>query len=246
MNWRHIVGIISLLGTTVFVLNIGTFIHLSLPHQIGYPGEREISLPSCASVPGPKSLPDSLRWQVLKNVLRVLKEAEIPYYLTCGSLLWLVRDCELGDSDLDIAIDASWWRQKENADLLWKSLNSTGMYRPRTFGSVHNFGYQTRWMIQGLQLDVISSDILKGGERWEAIWIHDHVYACVLKANDFVWFQWWGEQVRLPFPLEPALVSMYGSNYTVRTKKTGYFKYFCRCDSSPLGVKTSKSLPGGC
>ena len=122
--------------------------------------------------------------------------------------------------------------------------------------------------IQGLQLDVISSDTLKRGrwvvlsfsvmftvpfyhnlvvkiyhmelfiigERWEAIWIRDHVYACVLKvslhicriwrkckdtnihthihtylqwqdihnmhyiyvrikASEFVWFQWWGEQV---------------------------------------------------
>ena len=68
--------------------------------------------------------------------------------------------------------------------------------------------------MQGLQLDVISSDTLKRGrwvflsfsvmlsvpfyhnlvvkiyhmelfiigERWEAIWIHDHVYACVLKV----------------------------------------------------------------
>ena len=30
--------------------------------QIGYPGEREITLPSCAKVSGPKSLPDSLRF----------------------------------------------------------------------------------------------------------------------------------------------------------------------------------------
>ena len=68
--------------------------------------------------------------------------------------------------------------------------------------------------MQGLQLDVISSDTLKRGrwvflsfsvmftvpfyhnlivkiyhmelfiigERWEAIWIRDHVYACVLKV----------------------------------------------------------------
>ena len=67
---------------------------------------------------------------------------------------------------------------------------------------------------QGLQLDVISSDILKRGsfsnsnfvlfqhkcllttlhstlfkgERWEAIWIHDHVYACVLKVRIFLYF----------------------------------------------------------
>ena len=62
---------------------------------------------------------------------------------------------------------------------------------------------------QGLQLDVISSDILKRGsfrfqfllfqhkclltallkgERWEAIWIHDHVYACVLKVRIFLCF----------------------------------------------------------
>ena len=117
MNWRHVFGIISLLVTTVFVLNIGIFIHLSLPQQvfnistiseifffvmshdylwwsywslmerkksilslslcimidsrndqIGYPGEREISLPSCASVPGPKSLPDSLRFLFTSHI----------------------------------------------------------------------------------------------------------------------------------------------------------------------------------
>ena len=36
--------------------------------QIGYPGEREISLPSCASVPGPKSLPDSLRFLFTSHI----------------------------------------------------------------------------------------------------------------------------------------------------------------------------------
>ena len=36
--------------------------------QIGYPGEREISLPSCASVPSPKSLPDSLRFLFTSHI----------------------------------------------------------------------------------------------------------------------------------------------------------------------------------
>ena len=39
--------------------------------QIGYPGEREISLPSCASVPGPKSLPDSLRFLFTSHIFWV-------------------------------------------------------------------------------------------------------------------------------------------------------------------------------
>ena len=85
MNWRHFVGVFFLVAATVLVLNIGLFIHLSMQkqvfimcrsdkklspfahhqsgqNQIGYPGEREITLPSCAKVSGPKSLPDSLRF----------------------------------------------------------------------------------------------------------------------------------------------------------------------------------------
>ena len=85
MNWRYFVGVFFLVATTVLVLNIGLFIHISMQkqvfimcrsdkklspfahhqsgqNQIGYPGEREITLPSCAKVSGPKSLPDSLRF----------------------------------------------------------------------------------------------------------------------------------------------------------------------------------------
>ena len=77
MNWRHFVGAFFLVAMTVFLLNIAPFIHLSMQEQvffdqtdwfswlviqIGYPGEREITLPSCTKVSGPKSLPDALRF----------------------------------------------------------------------------------------------------------------------------------------------------------------------------------------
>ena len=63
---------------TIFDNHIGYLLLLSLSlyvydgdsrnDQIGYPGEREISLPSCASVPGPKSLPDSLRFLFTRHI----------------------------------------------------------------------------------------------------------------------------------------------------------------------------------
>eukprot|EP00092_Neocalanus_flemingeri_P073979 GFUD01091418.1.p1 GENE.GFUD01091418.1~~GFUD01091418.1.p1 ORF type:complete len:167 (+),score=39.50 GFUD01091418.1:58-501(+) len=147
---------------------------------------------------------------------------------------------------MDLNVDQSWWQKTGNSEKFEKAMISTGLSKTSTFGKVEQFGYEERWVIQGLQVDVFASDSVVVGEIRESLWSNaGYLYACVLKVESYVWYSWWGEEVRLPYPLEPALISMYGPNYTTR-QSWGYFQYFCRCDSSNLGVNTTQDLPGGC
>ena len=117
------------------------------------------------------------------------------------------------------------------------------------------------------KVDFFASDIVKKGERREALWSAGNVFACIIRLiltflypmiepwpwnfvflfffclslfriNSYVWYNWrglevncflleispdchdfwlcFGLQVRLPYPLEASLVSMYGPDYMTR------------------------------
>ena len=68
----------------------------------------------------------------------------------------------------------------------------------RTFGNITKFGYEERYTVSGLQLDVFASDTNRTqGEIWTAVWLRGFVYPCVMKIESYVWYNWWGQQVGL-------------------------------------------------
>jgi len=86
-----------------------------------------VTMPSCEGISGPRSLADQLRWEVLRRVFRVLNAASVPYFLSDGSLLFLVRECNVGDSDMDLNIDQAWWQKPGNSEKFEKAMTSTGL-----------------------------------------------------------------------------------------------------------------------
>lgn len=203
-------------------------------------------MPSCDGVPGPKNMVEQIKWDILRTVLTVFKALSVPFLLDAGSLLFLVRECSLGDVDMDLNVESSWWRSGDNQPRLQVALEAAGLKKTTTFGNITKFGYEERWVVKGFQVDMFASDSPEEGLRRTALWTNGgFVFPCIMKQTSYVWYVWWGYQVKLPFPLEPALVSMYGETWTTPSRN-GYFKYKCKCNNTGLGWPTPDKRPGGC
>ena len=77
----------------------------------------------------------------MREVVGVLSRLGAPYYLSEGSLLYLYRDCGLGQSDLDLVLDLSWWN-KTNSQALQETLAAQGFTRTLVFGQLEEVGYE--------------------------------------------------------------------------------------------------------
>ena len=77
----------------------------------------------------------------MKDFVGVLSRLGAPYYLSEGSLLYLYRDCGLGQSDLDLVLDLAWWN-KTNSQALQMALAAKGFSRPRVMGKLEEVGYE--------------------------------------------------------------------------------------------------------
>ena len=61
-----------------------------------------------------------------------------------GSLLHLYRNCSLGEGDLDLVIELSWWNTT-NGERLEQALLSGGFGGKMTFGKFGSVGYHEAW-----------------------------------------------------------------------------------------------------
>ena len=77
----------------------------------------------------------------MRDVVGVLSRLSAPYYLSEGSLLALYRDCDLGQSDLDLVVDLAWWN-KNNSHHLQGELATLGFTRSLVFGQLEEVGYE--------------------------------------------------------------------------------------------------------
>ena len=76
----------------------------------------------------------------MKDVVGVLKSLAAPYYLSEGSLLYLYRDCDLGQSDMDLVLDLAWWNN--NSRVLQETLAAQGFTRILVLGQLEEVGYE--------------------------------------------------------------------------------------------------------
>ena len=77
----------------------------------------------------------------MRDVVGVLSRLGAPYYLSEGSLLYLYRDCGLGQSDLDLVLDLAWWN-KNNSLALQETLAAQGFTRILVLGQLEEVGYE--------------------------------------------------------------------------------------------------------
>ena len=90
---------------------------------------------------------------MLREVVGVLTRLGAPYYLSEGSLLYLYRDCGLGQSDLDLVLDLAWWNSN-NSQALQEALAAQGFTRSLVFGQVEEVGYEESYSRHDIKVNI--------------------------------------------------------------------------------------------
>ena len=151
---------------------------------------------------------------VLKNIINILNDLEAPYNLHTGTLLHFMRNCNINDTDIDIAISLDWW--KRNDKLLEKNMRKHGFHHAWSsgaFGSLEaDFGYELAWEKNNVRVDLFSKVDYPSYYIWE-LWIHNKVYKCFGYRQSIVKTTWGNLTVKIPFPVKPTLKAWYGKDY---------------------------------
>ena len=86
----------------------------------------------------------------MKDVLTVFSALSVPFTLEGGSLLHLVRNCNLGGSDLDFVLQLGWLNDS-NSQRLDSALKSKGLEKVGVHGLRENLGYEESWRRDGIK-----------------------------------------------------------------------------------------------
>ena len=122
-----------------------------------------------------------------------------------GLVVHWYRDCNLGNSDIDMCIDLNWFMS--NIEQLHVSLKTQGWIHAHTFGTQHKIGYEEAWKLNGVKVDLFSmksvNDIFYTGLTVRRI-----TYLCKSFISDFKTHKWSGVSFIVPEPVEVYLTSL--------------------------------------
>jgi hypothetical protein len=163
----------------------------------------------------------SKKFKILTELIHILDAADCPYNIHGGTLLGFVRDCQLNDADIDIAIPIKWRRKNEVT--LTKSLMDNGFKKYRTFGTIDKFGYEQHVKKNGLRIDLFSYED-EPSRYITGLWKSGKVYKCPAKRKSIGTAMWGDLQVRVPIPYDSVLTSWYGPHW--RTAFKGRWRWF--------------------
>jgi len=155
------------------------------------------------------------KFNILVAFVRVLDSVSCPYNLHGGTLLNFVRDCEMKDSDIDVAIPLEWRQRHE--ERLHKALVSGGFRKLRAFGTLWHFGYEVPYILNQTKIDTFSF-VDEKQQYVTGLWKDGNVYPCAARRIGVGTEQWGELSVRVPIPYETALESWYGQNWMIPHK----------------------------
>ena len=73
------------------------------------------------------------------------------------SWLWILfslRNCSLGSSDIDFSLLQDWWSKAENKMALETKLNGTGFKKETVFGNITSIGYEEAWVKNNIKVSL--------------------------------------------------------------------------------------------
>jgi hypothetical protein len=147
----------------------------------------------------------------MQSMIKLFNSLSAPYLLSEGSLLHLYRNCSVGNSDLDFSLEHSWWM--ENKEKLDNDLANAGFNRTAVFGNIDMFGYEEAWEKNDIKVDIFSS-IMEENTHKIGFWVQGKLYTCSIPLQMVGLYNWRGSvTVRIPLPVEDAVIAMYGRNY---------------------------------
>jgi len=172
------------------------------------------------------------KWAALSAIVNALNDLQAPYNIHAGTLLGLVRGCNIFDGNIDLVIDG-WWldANHQEAELAFTAAGFTS--DNGHFGTLGHEGYEESQFHEGLSL--LTSRVMRATSLIHAsgikvdfftvqrffdkyvwgLWLDGGVdyHPCTTRSTGVAVYNWLGLNVSIPVPIEDALTSLYGSDY---------------------------------
>lgn len=153
-----------------------------------------------------KNKPKGVIGNVFINMINILNKIEAPYNLHGGTLLSYYRDCSVEGSDIDITIELNWFT-KNNKKLKQKLMKS-GWKNTMKFGTFGKVGYEEAWVKNNIKVDLFSQSIINR-KYTQGLTVNGVTYPCTIEKNRTHIHKWGNLLIRVPYPIETALKSLY-------------------------------------
>ena len=86
----------------------------------------------------------------MKDLAEISSRLAVELIISEGSLLYLYRNCSLGESDLDFLLPLSWW-DTANSQKLTAALEEANFEKAGTYGQLEHVGYEEAWLRDGVK-----------------------------------------------------------------------------------------------
>lgn len=155
--------------------------------------------------------PPHKNWNLFVDVVTIFNSLDAPYTLHGGTLLNYARDCNVLDLDLDFTVTGTW--MLTHHDTFLKTMEDNGFSIFRKFGNIGDFGYELAFK-KGKSINVDVFTVEEEEDNFvSATWVRGFPYRCYTKRTSYEKRQWGGVTVRVPVPVDQALISHYGIHY---------------------------------
>ena len=91
----------------------------------------------------------------MKDLAEISSRVAVELIISEGSLLYLYRNCSLGESDMDFLLPLSWWN-KANSQKLRAALEEANFENTIVFGQLEHVGYEEAWVRDGVKARYVS------------------------------------------------------------------------------------------
>jgi hypothetical protein len=158
-----------------------------------------------------------------------LNSMQAPYNIHGGTLLGLVRGCNIFDSDIDFVVEG-WWLHA-NHQRAEQAFAAAGFHSGDKFGTLGQEGYEeaqvqtlpsllsmgisrTRHFVHkdGMKVDMFTIKRYPNRYVW-GLWVTGEFHPCTTVSTGVADYNWLGLHVKIPTPIDAVLTSLYGSSY---------------------------------
>ncbi|CAB9523337.1 expressed unknown protein [Seminavis robusta] len=181
-----------------------------------------------------------LVWTVFNEVIGILHENQVDYFLMAGSLLGFARihddnPSNIGwlDSDIDLAVSTSWMANDDNLQMLHQEFEVAGFVLHKDYPggdgtrSVGSLGGARVYRKEDVEVELVATDVVQHEIQYFVNGFrHEHYHVVCPKRFESIESRPWGSSlsVRVPMPYHLVLQATYGDNYDRKDQQRNEFE----------------------